>query len=204
MPDRPRLVLASASPSRRALLRAAGLDPEVVVSGVDEPAYRADSPHELARLLAGAKAHAVARQPESAGALVVGCDSLLVLDGEALGKPADVGDAVRRWQRMRGRSGTLVTGHCVVDARVSDADRSVEAVAATEVHFADVPDDEIAAYVATGEPLHVAGAFTLEGYGAAFVTRVEGDPSNVIGLSLPVLRTLLARLGVRWTDLWAS
>ena len=204
MPGRPRLVLASASPSRRTLLRTAGLDPEVVVSGVDEPAYRADRPEELARVLASAKAHAVARRPEYAGALVVGCDSLLVLDGEALGKPADADDAIRRWQRMRGRSGTLVTGHCVVDIRWPGDARAVEAVAATDVHFADVTDDEIAAYVATGEPLQVAGAFTLEGYGAAFVTRVEGDPSNVIGLSLPLLRTLLAELGVRWTDLWAS
>lgn len=194
-----RLLLASRSPSRLALLRAAGVHPEVVVSGVDESTHEARDPAALVQALATAKARVVASRPEAAGALVIGCDSMLVLDGTAVGKPVDVDDAVHRWQRMRGRSGTLLTGHCLVDMR-SGSER--DAVVGTEVYFADVTDDEIAAYVATGEPLEVAGAFTLEGYGAAFVTRIEGDHSNVLGLSLPLLRALLADVGVAWTDLW--
>ena len=133
------------------------------------------------------------------GALVLGCDSVLELDGEAHGKPADADDAVRRWRSMRGRSGVLHTGHCLRDT--ADG-RTAAATASTVVHFADLDDDEIAAYVATGEPLHVAGAFTIDGLGGAFVTGIEGDHHNVVGLSLPLLRDLVAELGHRWTDLW--
>ena len=132
---------------------------------------------------------------------MLGCDSVLAFDGEILGKPADAAEATRRWQRMRGRSGVLHTGHCLVDVA---AGRRAEAVASTTVHFADVTDDEIAAYVATGEPLQVAGAFTIDGLGGPFVERIEGDPGTVVGLSLPLLRRLLAELDLRITDLWTK
>ncbi|GAA2395556.1 Maf family protein [Streptomyces glaucosporus] len=195
-----RLVLASQSPARLGLLRRAGLAPEVIVSGVDEDAVTAPTPAELALRLAEAKAAAVAERPQAAGALVIGCDSVLELDGRPLGKPADAEEATARWKAMRGRAGVLVTGHCVVDA--ADG-RRVSATAATTVRFGEPSDEEIAAYVACGEPLHVAGAFTLDGRSAPFVDGIDGDPGNVIGLSLPLLRRLLAELGVGITELWA-
>ncbi len=194
-----RVVLASASGIRRTLLEGAGLRPEVVVSGVDESAYSEKSPDDLVTALASAKATAVAARDDCRNALVIGCDSLLVLDGTALGKPGTAARATARWRSMRGRSGVLVTGHCVIDAA---AGRRVSAAARTTVHFANVSDAEIEAYVATGEPLQVAGAFTIERYGGAFVTAIEGDHSNVLGISLPLLRTMTAELGIAWTDLW--
>ncbi|GAA3621155.1 Maf family protein [Streptomyces chitinivorans] len=196
---RRRLVLASQSPARLGLLRQAGMAPEVIVSGVDEDALDAPTPAELALLLAEAKADAVAGRPEAAGALVVGCDSVLELDGRPLGKPADAEEAAARWKDMRGRAGVLVTGHCVVDTATG---RRASATAATTVRFGEPSDEEIAAYVAGGEPLHVAGAFTLDGRSAPFVDGIEGDHGNVIGLSLPLLRRLLAELGVSVTELW--
>ncbi|ANZ16628.1 Maf-like protein [Streptomyces noursei ATCC 11455] len=195
-----RLVLASQSPARLGLLRQAGLAPEVVISGVDEDALTAATPEELARVLAEAKAAAVAARPEAAGALVVGCDSVLELDGRALGKPADAEDATARWKSMRGRSGILRTGHCVIDTA---SGRQVSATASTTVRFGEPGDAEIAAYVASGEPLYVAGAFTLDGRSAPFIDGIDGDPGNVIGLSLPLFRRLLADLGIAITDLWA-
>jgi septum formation protein len=193
-----RLVLASASPARLATLRAAGLDPEVVVSGVDESAVTTADPARLAVELATLKARAVAGRV--AGALVVGCDSVLELDGAVHGKPADAGEARARWRSMRGRSGVLHTGHCLVDGTGRELARG----AATTVHFADLSDEEIDAYVATGEPLHVAGAFTVDGLGGAFVTGIEGDHHNVVGISLPLLREMFAAVDVPWTDLWRS
>lgn len=197
------LVLASASPARLGLLKQAGFDPRVVVSGVDEEAISADSPAELARVLAEAKAAAVAGGGMLDGGpgdeIVVGCDSVLELDGQALGKPVDAAEATARWHAMRGRVGVLRTGHCVIDRATG---RQVSATASTTVRFGRPDDEEVAAYVASGEPLHVAGAFTLDGRSAPFVEGVDGDPGNVIGLSLPLLRTLLADLGVRITDLW--
>ncbi|GAA1839525.1 Maf family protein [Microlunatus capsulatus] len=202
----PRLVLASASPARLATLRAAGVEPEVVVSGVDEEVVTAESVPALAGRLAVLKAEAVAATlPPPRGSrplLVLGCDSVLELDGEPHGKPGTAEEATARWRSMRGRSGVLHTGHHLI-AR-GEPDRTRGAVASTRVHFADVSDAEIAAYVATGEPLQVAGAFTVDGLGGAFVTAVEGDPHNVVGLSLPLLRELLLDLDVQWTDLWAS
>ncbi|MFG2565837.1 Maf family protein [Streptomyces sp. NPDC048567] len=195
-----RLVLASASPARLGLLRQAGLAPEVIVSGVDEDALTADTPAELALVLAQAKAAVVAALPEAAGALVIGCDSVLELDGQALGKPADAEEATARWKSMRGRAGILRTGHSLTDTTTG---RTVSRTASTNVHFGEPTDAEIAAYVASGEPLHVAGAFTLDGRSAPFVDSIEGDPGNVIGLSLPLLRRLLGELGVEITDLWA-
>ncbi|NEC06932.1 nucleoside triphosphate pyrophosphatase [Streptomyces sp. SID7909] len=195
-----RFVLASASPARLGLLRQAGLAPEVIVSGVDEDALTADTPAELALVLAQAKAAVVAALPEAAGALVIGCDSVLELDGQALGKPADAEEATARWKAMRGRAGVLQTGHSLTDTTTG---RTVSRTASTTVNFGEPTDAEIAAYVASGEPLHVAGAFTLDGRSAPFVDSIEGDPGNVIGLSLPLLRRLLGELGVEITDLWA-
>jgi septum formation protein len=196
------IVLASASSARLAVLRAAGLEPEVVVSGVDETAFSAGPPAELAGQLAQAKAAAVAADlPDRlAGALVIGCDSLLDLDGRALGKPASAQAAVARWREMSGRSGTLVTGHCVIDAATG---RQAAAVAATTVRFGTPSEQQIAAYVASGEPLVVAGAFTLDGRGGWFVDGIDGDHGNVLGISLPLLRRLLADLGFDVTELWA-
>ena len=198
VPSRP-LVLASASPARLRLLRDAGFAPEVVVSGVDEDAVTAPTPDDLVRELAERKAAAVAATL-SGDELVVGCDSMLVLGDEVLGKPVDAADAVARWQRMRGREGVLATGHCVVDVA---AGRTESAVARTAVRFGYPSDAEVEAYVATGEPLRVAGAFTLDGRSAPFVDGIDGDPGTVIGLSLPLLRTLLARLDVEVTSLWS-
>ncbi|WP_405013025.1 nucleoside triphosphate pyrophosphatase [Kitasatospora sp. NBC_01539] len=199
MTDRRTLVLASASPARLGLLRQAGLDPQVRVSGVDEDAISAATPAELALVLAEAKAKAVAADL-TGGELVVGCDSVLELDGLALGKPADAAEALERWRSMRGREGVLRTGHCVIDTVTG---RQSSATASTTVRFGTPDDAEVAAYIASGEPLHVAGAFTLDGRSAPFVEGIDGDPGNVIGLSLPLLRRLLADLGVRITDLWS-
>jgi len=201
MTDQPRrrLVLASQSPARLNLLRQAGLDPEVIVSGFDEDAVTAPTPAELALALAEAKASVVAARPEAKGALVIGCDSVLDLEGEALGKPADAEEATARWKAMRGRSGTLRTGHCVRDTA---SGRHASGTASTVVRFGEPTDTEIAAYVASGEPLYVAGAFTLDGRSAPFIDGIDGDHGNVIGISLPLIRKLLGQLGVAITDLW--
>jgi septum formation protein len=193
------LVLASASPARLAVLRGAGLSPEVVVSHVDESTATQEQAPALAAELAEMKARAVAERLEDGDALVLGCDSVLSLAGAVYGKPGDEAEATARWRVMRGRTGTLVTGHCVVDQR---SGRRVVRTARTDVSFAMVSDAEIDAYVSTGEPLQVAGAFTIDGLGGAFVTGVQGDPHNVVGVSLPLLRTMLAELGIAWTSLW--
>jgi septum formation protein len=189
-----------------ATLRSAGLDPEVVVSGVDESGVRADSPAALVAELARLKAEAVdavvgAGPDDPRDTVVLGCDSMLELDGEAYGKPHDAGSAIARWRSMRGRTGVLHTGHHVV-VHAGGERRTTAGVGSTRVTFADLCDDEIAAYVATGEPLEVAGAFTVDGLGGPFVERIEGDHHNVVGISLPLLRRLLADLGVAWPRLW--
>ncbi len=209
MTDRARvgLVLASASPARLSTLRRAGIRPSVVVSGVDEDAVLDGAvrthgplePADVALLLARAKCGAVAAEQHDT--LVLGCDSVLELDGEVHGKPVDAAEALARWQRMRGRSGVLHTGHWLRDERSPAAGgtgATFGATASTTVHFAQLTDDEIGAYIASGEPLDVAGAFTVDGLGGAFVTGIEGDHHNVVGISLPVLRELLAEIGVGW------
>jgi len=201
MPARRRLVLASASPARLGLLVGAGFAPEVVVSGVDEHAVTAPDLPALLSALAAAKADAVAARPEVAGAVVVGCDSLLDVDGAAHGKPASVDEARARLRRLRGRAAVLRTGHHVIDTA---SGRSAAGVASTEVRFGSFDDVELEAYLATGEAMGVAGSFTLDGRSAPFVDGIVGDHANVIGLSLPLLRGLLAELDLTVMDLWAD
>ena len=192
-----RVVLASASPARLAVLRAAGISPEVIVSGVDEHAFTAPATGELTQVLAAAKAGAVAAG--LADGLVIGCDSMLDLDGQAYGKPASPAEAEACWHQMAGRTGTLFTGHCLIDVA---AGRQVTATAATTVRFGTPTDAEISAYVATGEPLRMAGAFTIEGLGGWFVDSIDGDHNTVIGISVPLLRGLFLKLGVTIPELW--
>lgn len=177
----------------------AGFVPEVIVSGIDEDDVVGLSIGALTVELALRKATTVAGRPEAHDALVVGCDSMLAFDGQALGKPVSPEDATNRWKQMRGRSGVLTTGHCVIDTRSGD---SAKGVRETLVRFGSPSDEEIAAYVATGEPLNVAGAFTLDGVSAPFIDGVDGDPGAVIGVSLPLLRALLSSLGLSVMDLW--
>lgn len=192
-----RFVLASASPARLETLRRAGVRPEVIVSGVDESGQTAETPQRLAQDLAYLKATTVGRRL-SGEVLVLGCDSILEFDGEALGKPGKAEIARARWRSMRGRTGVLHTGHCLYERSTG---ATPIATASTTVHFADVSDDEIELYVTTGEPLDVAGAFTIDGLGGWFVEGVEGDPHNVVGVSLPALRAMLRELGHDLRDL---
>jgi septum formation protein len=195
-----RLVLASASPARLRVLRSAGLEPEVVVSGVAEGGTEQLRPAEAVLGLARRKAAAVAAGlPASEPALVIGCDSLLEFDGGVEGKPRSAFEAAALWRRLRNRTGNLHTGHCLIDtAEAQEAAASDTAV----VRFGDPTDHEIDAYVGTREPLGVAGGFTLEGFGAAWIDGIDGNYGTVMGLSIPVLRGLLQKLGVEIVDLW--
>jgi septum formation protein len=207
-----RVVLGSASPGRLKVLRQAGIDPLVVVSGVDEDLVTAGlgpdaSPGEVVCALATAKAEQVAGELDCAVAadcVVIGCDSMLHVDGRLCGKPGSADAAVSQWRLMGGRSGQLHTGHCLL--RLSDgviAHREVES-ACTTVHFAVPVDADLRAYAANGEPQQVAGGFTIDGLGGWFVDGIDGDPSNVIGVSLPLLRSLLQRAGLSVAGLWAA
>jgi septum formation protein len=190
-------VRASGSAGRLRVLRDAGMDPEVVVSGADETGGDGLDTAGLVQLLAERKAAAVAkRRPD---ALVLGCDSLLDLDGSAFGKPESAAEAAALWRRLSGREGTLCTGHCLIHGPDG---RRVRGVARTVVRFGRPSDAEIAAYVASGEPVELAGAFSIDGRAAPFVDGIDGDPGTVIGLSLPLLRRMLADLGIAITDLW--
>jgi len=214
-----RLILASQSPARTKLLTEAGIRHEVLVSDVDEDAvqarYGVTDPHDTALLLARAKAEAVAALPEAEGALVIGCDSVFEFDGEAHGKPYTAEVAKERMLRMSGSSGVLHTGHWLVDCRETAADvedgesadgtgATLGAVSSAEVHFTPMSEAEVDAYIATGEPLHCAGSFTIDGLGGAFIRKVDGDPHAVVGLSVSTLRELLGQAQVGITELWAS
>jgi septum formation protein len=205
-----RLVLASSSPARLSLLKAAGIDPEIVVPTVDEQALTEQiktsdpriSTSQLVQYLANAKAESVIEDPKTRGALVFGGDSALEFQGATLGKPHLPEVAIERWKQLRGNFGVLHSGHCLIDNRDPAAPKSVSRTSSTKVFFADISDEEIAAYVATGEPLKVAGAFTIDGIGGAFIERIDGDAHTVVGLSLGVLRGLAKELSVEYTSLW--
>lgn len=199
------LLLASASPARAATLRSAGIEPIIKVSGVDEPAaLRAASTNgplsvsESVAVLARAKARQTAEDFSGLADVILGCDSMLELGGEAFGKPESPAEARDRWHRMRGNTGVLHSGHLVIHRD----GRTAAGVSSTEVTFAHVTDEEIDAYIDTGEPLHVAGAFTIDSLGGPFITRISGDHHGVVGLSLPTLRTLLHELDISWPSLW--
>lgn len=204
-----RLVLASGSQARLALLRAAGIDPLVRVSGVDEDALGSTlcdaSPAELVTALASAKAEAVAADvaAEHPDAVIVGCDSMLHIGGELVGKPGDPDIALRRWQAMAGSTGELITGHAVVRLDGGAVMATASGAQATLIRFSTLSAEEIAAYVSTGEPLQVAGGFTLEGRGGWFISGIDGDPSSVIGISLPLTRRLLAEVGISVVSIWS-
>ncbi len=205
-----RLVLASTSPARLTLLRNGGIEPVTIAPGVDEDEVDAvgraegliKNTADMVGLLARAKAEAVLHRSEASDSLVIGCDSSLEFDGETLGKPLHAEVALARWKAMRGRSGVLYSGHWLIDNRDGAVRNAVGLVSSAIVHFADLSDAEVEAYVATGEPLQVAGAFTIDGLGGAFLRGIEGDPHTVIGLSLPVLRELTIKLGIEYTTLW--
>lgn len=203
----PPFVLASASPARRRLLQLAGIEPIVQPSYFDEDQIQSHLPSELVQALAKHKANAVAQDYRDRGALghsgqglILGCDSVLAINGEIHGKPADAEEAIDRWFQMRGQVGELYTGHALVDLGQG---RSIVHNAVTQVYFANATDAEVRAYVATGEPLNCAGCFALEGRGGLFIDRLEGCHTNVIGLSLPLLRRMLAELGYAVADFWA-
>jgi septum formation protein len=196
---KPTIVLASASPSRQRLLKSVGISPMVVVSGVDEEdsAYSQLSPRELVIALAIVKAHTV-KEKINYPAIIIGCDSTFEFEGKSLGKPGTPENAIARARSLSGKSGVLHTGHCFID---TDKGIEISDVVSTRVHFAQMTDHEIAGYVATGEPLNVAGGFTLDGLSAPFIAGVEGETSNVIGLSLPLLRNAINSLGYEWFEL---
>lgn len=195
----PKIILASGSPSRQRLLKSVGISPEIRISGVNEedPSYTSLSPREMVIALAIVKAHTV-RVSIEYPAIIIGCDSTFEFEGQNLGKPLTADNAIARAKMMRGKSGILHTGHCIIDT-----EKGIEYsdIVSTEVFFADMSDHEIESYVATGEPLNVAGGFTLDGLSAPFIARIEGEPSNVIGLSLPLLRTAIVEMGYDWFQL---
>lgn len=205
-----RLVLASKSPSRLATLRAAGIEPDVLVSGVDESGVTEHDPAARALARARLKATAVADQLLAGGvssrpAAILGCDSVLEFYGRPYGKPRTRAVAEERWRLIRGRSGVLHTGHhLVVTEDGSTVTHTAGETAASTIHFADLDDAEIRAYVDTGEPLEVAGGFTIDGLAGPFITGIDGDPHNVVGVSLPLLRTMLIAAGHRWPELWTG
>jgi septum formation protein len=195
------VILASASPSRKRLLDSVNVPCQVLVSGVDEelPEITSLSPSEMVLALAIMKAHTVKNEFECGdSALIIGCDSTFEVDGESLGKPGTRENAIARAKLLSGKSGLLHTGHCVIDTAQGI---EVTDISTSRVHFAQMSDEEIENYVDSGEPLQVAGGFTLDGLSAPFITHIEGDPSGIIGLSLPTLRKIILNLGLKWSDI---
>ena len=199
MPSHRRIILASASPARKRLLQASGIRAEVLVSGVNEedPALNDLTPSELVIALAIMKAHTVRAKLNDRNALIIGCDSTFEYEGKSIGKPGSVENSIALTHKLSGQSGYLHTGHCVIDM-VSGQEFSD--ISTSKVTFAHLSDSEIAAYANSGEPLNVAGGFTLDGLAAPFIERIEGDPTGIIGLSLPLLRKAVRSLGLEWTD----
>ena len=197
MSDSRSVVLASASPSRKRLLESCGISAEVIISGVDEedPKLTALAPREMVIALAILKAHTIKEQVGS-DHLIIGCDSTFELNGKSFGKPLTEELAIARCKELRGNFGLLHTGHCIIDTKQGI---EISDVSTSKVFFADMTDDEISGYVASGEPLNVAGGFTLDGLSAPFISRIEGDPSGIIGLSLPLLRRAVNSLGLSWS-----
>lgn len=194
----PTVVLASQSTSRRRLLESAGLEPKIVVSNVDEETdfFNAMSPEDMVIALAITKAHTVREQIDYP-AIIIGCDSTFEFEGKSLGKPGVPDVAIERAKRVRGKSGYLHTGHCVID---TTKDKEISDRITTKVTFADMTDAEIADYVDSGEPLHVAGGFTLDGFSSPFIPSIEGDYTNVVGISMPFLRSAMSQLGYTWPE----
>ena len=194
----PRIVLASASVSRRRLLESAGLKPTIMVSHVDEETdfFNAMTPADMVIALAITKAHTIREQTDFP-AIIIGCDSTFEFDSQSLGKPATPEIAIERASRVRGNTGLLHTGHCIID---TTKDKEISSIVTTKVTFDDMTDAEIADYVATGEPLHVAGGFTLDGFSSPFIPSIEGDYTNVVGISMPFVRKAFEQLGYSWPD----
>ena len=197
----PRIVLASASVSRRRLLESAGLKPTIMVSHVDEETdfFNAMTPADMVIALAITKAHTIREQIDFP-AIIIGCDSTFEFDSQSLGKPATPEIAIERASRVRGNTGLLHTGHCIID---TTKDKEISSIVTTKVTFDDMTDAEIADYVATGEPLHVAGGFTLDGFSSPFIPSIEGDYTNVVGISMPFVRKAFEQLGYSWPEVKA-
>jgi septum formation protein len=202
MPEPRNVVLASASPSRKRLLESCGISAQIIVSGVDEedPKITALAPREMVIALAILKAHTIKNQVGS-DHLIIGCDSTFEFNGKSFGKPLTEELAVARCKELRGNFGLLHTGHCIIDTKQGI---EISDVSTSKVFFADMTDDEITGYVASGEPLSVAGGFTLDGLSAPFISKIEGDPSGIIGLSLPLLRRAVNSLGLSWNSIAKS
>ena len=198
-----RLILASQSPARLSVLRSAGVEPVVRVSGVDEDALIASldnpTPEETVVVLSAAKAEAIEHDDEC---VVVGCDSMLLFEGELVGKPGTPEVALERWRRVAGKSGVLITGHTVLRVSAGEIVGRASAAESTTVRFGTPSEEELEAYIATGEPLHVAGGFTIDGRGGWFIDGIDGDHTSVIGISLPLTRRLLSQVGVSVSALW--
>lgn len=197
----PRIVLASASASRRRLLESAGLKPTIIVSHIDEETdfFNAMKPTDMVIALAITKAHTIREQIDFP-AIIIGCDSTFEFDSQSLGKPATPEIAIERASRVRGNSGLLHTGHCIID---TTKDKEISSIVTTKVTFDNMTDAEIADYVATGEPLHVAGGFTLDGFSSPFIPSIEGDYTNVVGISMPFVRKAFEQLGYSWPEVKA-
>lgn len=198
-----RVILASQSPARARVLRQAGLEPEIIVSNFDESTVVNSDPKALCAELARGKCLDVAARVKDDNVIIIAADTLLEFEGKTRGKPGTAENAIRMWQRMRGEDGIIHTGHHVFVRKNGD-EQQQNRVLSANVHFADLSDEEICAYVATGEPIEVAGGFSVHKLAGAFITRIEGDPYTVVGVSLPAIRQMVIDLDVKWHELWVT